>query len=70
MKDLETRVWQRVQQGKEEPAASTCADSLPALIMEQLQLSAVYMQLSRQTGGQTAPHSCGWRGSPGCRLFA
>lgn len=53
MKDLETRVWQRVQQGKAEPAAPAHTDSLPALMMEQLQLSAVYMQLSRQTGGQS-----------------
>ena len=54
MKDLETRVWQRVQQDKQEPAAPPCTDSLPALIMEQLQLSAVYLQLSRQTGGQSS----------------
>ena len=54
MKDLETRVWQRVQQGKEEPAVPKNTDSLPALIMEQLQLSAVYLQLSRQTGGQNS----------------
>lgn len=52
MKDLETRVWQRVQQGKDAPSAPRCTDNLPALILEQLQLSAVYMQLSRQTGGQ------------------
>ena len=52
MKDLEARVWQRVQQGKEEPAAPKGTDSLPALILEQLQLSAVYMQLSRHAGGQ------------------
>ena len=54
MKDLEARVWQRVQQGKEEPAGPNRTDSLPALIMEQLQLSAVYLQLSRQTGGQNS----------------
>lgn len=53
MKDLEARVWQRVQQGKEESATPSGTDSLPALIMEQLQLSNVYLQLSRQTGGQS-----------------
>ena len=52
MKDLETRVWQRVQ-GKTEGAASTLPEGLPALIMEQLQLSSIYGQLSRQAGGQS-----------------
>ena len=54
MKDLETRVWQRVQQVKEESATPPGTDNLPALIMEQLQLSNVYLQLSRQTGGQNS----------------
>ena len=54
MKDLEARVWQRVQQGKEEPSAPNYTDSLPALIMEQMQLSNVYLQLSRQTSGQNS----------------
>ena len=52
MKDLETRVWQRVQ-GKTEGAASTLPEGLPALIMEQLQLSSIYGQLSHQAGGQS-----------------
>lgn len=45
------RVWQRVQGEKQEPAVQH-GDSLAALIMEQLQLSAVYQQLSRQTTGK------------------
>ena len=53
MKDLETRVWQRVQ-GKTETAAPSHADGLPALILEQLQLSGIYLQLSRQSGGQNS----------------
>ena len=52
----EARVWQRVQQGKEESATPSGTDSLPALIMEQLQLSNVYLQLSRQTIDET------WKG--------
>lgn len=51
MKDLEARVWQRVQ-GKGE-AAAPAPENLPGLIMEQLQLSNIYLQLSRQTGGQS-----------------
>ena len=53
MKELESRVWQRVHAENPEPAAPQRSESLPALILEQQQLSAVYMQLSRQTGGQT-----------------
>jgi len=44
------RVWQRVQHDKQEPV--TQRDPLPALIMEQLQLSAAYLQLARQLSGQ------------------
>ena len=65
MKDLEARVWQRVQ-GKGE-AAAPAPENLPGLIMEQLQLSNIYLQLSRQTGGQAAGHICVWRGNRGCR---
>ena len=53
MKELESRVWQRVHGENQEPAAPQRSESLPALILEQQQLSAVYMQLSRQSGGQT-----------------
>ena len=43
----EARVWQRVQGEKQEPAVQNRGDNLPALIMEQLQLSAAYSHLSR-----------------------
>ena len=46
------RVWQRVQGEMQAPAAPQHSDNLPALIMEQLQLSAAYLQLSRQVSGR------------------
>ena len=52
MKDLEARVWQRVHNKEQESATPPCSESLPALILEQLQLSTVYQQLARQAGGQ------------------
>ena len=52
MKDLEARVWQRVLSKEPEATPPPSGESLPALILEQLQLSAVYLQLSRQAGGQ------------------
>ena len=44
------RVWQRVQSEKKEAPPSD--EHLPALIMEQLQLSAAYCHLARQIGGR------------------
>ena len=52
MKDLEARVWHRVLSKEPEATPPLSGESLPALILEQLQLSAVYLQLSRQAGGQ------------------
>ena len=52
MKDLETRVWQRVQGEKEGAKASSGCGNLQGLIAEQLQLSAVYVYLSRQQYGK------------------
>ena len=46
------RVWQRVQQEKQEPAFAQRNDRLPALILEQAQLSATYLQLARHLSGQ------------------
>lgn len=46
------RVWQRVQGEKQEQMPQQRSDSLPALIMEQLQLSAAYAQLARQIQGK------------------
>lgn len=46
------RVWQRVQGEKQEAPTMQRSDNLAALIMEQLQLSAVYQQLSRQMTGK------------------
>lgn len=48
----EARVWQRVQQEKQTPRPQSYGDHLPALIMEQLQLSASYLQLARQFSGR------------------
>ena len=48
----ETRVWQRVQQDKQTALSQSRSDHLPALIMEQLQLSAAYLQLARQFSGK------------------
>lgn len=53
MKELEARVWQRVHGEKQEPVTPQHSENLPALILEQQQLSAVYMQLSRQSNGQS-----------------
>ena len=43
----EARVWQRVQGEKQETGTQSRGENLPALIMEQLQLSAAYSHLSR-----------------------
>ena len=48
----EARVWQRVQQERQERVPQQQFDRLPALIMEQLQLSAAYLQLARHLSGQ------------------
>ena len=42
----EARVWQRVQDGKQPPEPSRPVENLPALILEQLQLSSAYRQLA------------------------
>ena len=52
MKDLETRVWQRVQGEKQETKTSPGYSNLQGLIAEQLQLSATYVYLSRQQYGK------------------
>ena len=44
------RVWQRVQEGKEPPVRQ--GEPLPGLILEHMQLSSLYMQMSRQRPGQ------------------
>ena len=48
----EARVWQRVQSEKAETPPAPQGDHLPAMIMEQMQLSAVYLQLSRLLQGR------------------
>ena len=48
----EARVWQRVQREKAETNPVLYGEYLPALIMEQLQLSAAYLQLSRLLQGK------------------
>ena len=48
----EARVWQRVQNEKAQTNPLLHGDHLPALIMEQLQLSAAYLQLSRLLQGK------------------
>ena len=48
----EERVWQRVRSEKTEQAAENRPDPLPAWIMEQLELSASYLQLSRLLQGK------------------
>ena len=48
----EARVWQRVQNEKAETNPLLQGDHLPALIMEQMQLSAIYLQLSRLLQGK------------------
>lgn len=48
----EARVWQRIQSEKQEQETVGRRDHLPALIMEQLQLSSAYMQLSRLLQGK------------------
>ena len=52
MKDLETRVWQRVQGDKQEAKTTPGCSNLQGLIAEQLQLSAVYVYLSRMQYGK------------------
>ena len=52
MKDLETRVWQRVQGDKQEAKATSGCSNLQGLIAAQLQLSAVYVYLSRMQYGK------------------
>ena len=48
----EARVWQRVQQEKQAAEPPRQVENLPALIMEQQQLSAVYRQLAGRMNGQ------------------
>lgn len=48
----EARVWQRVQSQTQEKPAPQQNDNLPMVIMEQLQLSAAYLQLARQMPGK------------------
>ena len=48
----EARVWQRVKDQTHEKPAPQQNDNLPMLIMEQLQLTAAYMQLARQMPGK------------------
>lgn len=54
MKEIDSqkaaRVWQRVQ--NEEHSAATRNDSYPAMVQDQWQLSALYLQLSRQISGK------------------
>lgn len=47
----EARVWQRVQSERQE-AAPRQDSHLPALILEQMQLSAAYLQLARHYAGK------------------
>ena len=44
------RVWQRVQEGKQPSPRQ--GEPLAALILEHMQLSSLYMQMSRQRSGQ------------------
>lgn len=46
------RVWQRVQGQQAEQTNGRCCDHLQGLIMDQLQLTAMYLQLSRQISGR------------------
>ena len=46
------RVWQRVQTEKQGENTPQRTDHLPGLILEQLQLSATYLQLARQLPGK------------------
>jgi len=48
----EERVWQRVHHTKKDAETAHRGEHLPSLIMEQLQLSAVYLQISRQLQGK------------------
>ena len=48
----EERVWRRVQNEKQDDAAQRQVENLPALIMEQLQLSAAYRQLAGRMNGK------------------
>ena len=48
----EERVWQRIQSEKREQNAAPRGENLPALIMEQLQLSSAYLQISRLLQGK------------------
>lgn len=48
----EERVWQRVCSEKQEEHIHRQMENLPALIMEQLQLSAVYRQLASRINGK------------------
>ena len=48
----EARVWQRVQNEKREENQSCQMENLPALIMEQLQLSVAYRQLADRMNGK------------------
>lgn len=46
------RVWQRVQNERQEGNVNRPTEHLPVLILEQLQLSAAYRQLSVRLGGK------------------
>ena len=48
----EERIWQRVRSEKQDPNTTRRGEHLPALVMEQLQLSAAYLQLSRLLQGK------------------
>ena len=48
----EARVWQRVQNEKQEGKPGRVTESLPALIMEQLQLSGMYRQIAARINGK------------------
>ena len=48
----EERVWQRVHQEKKEADPARRGEQLPGLIMEQLQLSAAYLHISRLLQGK------------------
>ena len=50
----EVRVWQRVRQEPQTAAAPQVSENLQGLIMEQMQVSAAYLQLSHRTGGVEA----------------
>lgn len=50
----EVRVWQRVRQETQTATAPRVSENLQELIMEQMQVSAAYLQLSHRMGGVEA----------------